>query len=101
MDSIPILFAEPETSENRSETLGILTPEPDVTIREVDVEKIKASLRDLTGKLSGIFDELKSVGQFNLNTVQLAVQISAEGGVSLVASAKAGMSGTITLTFGK
>ncbi len=99
MSTIPILFAEP--SEPPSETLGILTPDPDVAIKEIDVEKIKASLKDLTGKLTGIFEDIKTVGQYNLNTVQLAVQVSAEGGVSLVASAKAGMSGTITLTFSK
>lgn len=99
MSTIPILF--PESSESPSDTLGVLTPDPDVMIKEIDVEKIKESLKNLTGKLTGIFEDVKTVGQFNLNTVQLAVQISAEGGVSLVANAKAGMSGTITLTFSK
>jgi len=99
MSTIPILF--PESSESTSGTLGVLTPDPDVMIKEIDVEKIKESLKDLTGKLTGIFEEIKTVGRFDLNTVQLAVQISAEGGVSLVANAKAGMSGTITLTFSK
>lgn len=99
MSTIPILF--PESSKSASDTLGVLTPAPDVMIKEIDVEKIKASLKDLTGKLTGIFEDIKTVGQFNLNTVQLAVQVSAEGGVALVANAKAGMSGTITLTFSK
>lgn len=99
MSTIPILF--PESSESASDTLGVLTPDPDEMIKEIDVEKIKASLKDLTGKLTGIFEDIKTVGRFDLNTVQLAVQISAEGGVSLVANAKAGMSGTITLTFSK
>ncbi len=99
MSTIPILF--PESSESKTDTLGVLTPDPDEMIKEIDVEAIKASLKDLTGKLTGIFEDIKTVGQFNLNTVQLAVQVSAEGGVALVANAKAGMSGTITLTFSK
>jgi hypothetical protein len=99
MSTIPILF--PESSESTSDTLGVLTPDPDEMIKEIDVEKIKESLKDLTGKLTGIFEEIKTVGRFDLNTVQLAVQVSAEGGVALVANAKAGMSGTITLTFSK
>lgn len=78
---------------------GLLTPKPEKLLKEVDADTIKASLSELTGKLAGLFDDIKAVGDFRLSTVQLAVQISASGGVSLVADAKAGASGTISLTF--
>jgi hypothetical protein len=68
-------------------------------IKEIDAGKLKQSLTDLSGKLSGLFDDIKAVGEFNLKTVQLSVKISAEGGVALVATGKVGASGTITLTF--
>jgi hypothetical protein len=99
MSTLPIVF--PVESDSGTETLGILTPGEDVGIKEVDAEKVRQSLADLAGKISGILDDVKSVGEFKLDTVQLAVQISAEGGVALVANAKAGMSGTITLTFSR
>lgn len=99
MSTLPVVF--PLESDDEPETLGILTPSRGVTIREVDAEKVRRSLKDLTRTISGILEDVKAVGQYNLDSVQLAVQISAEGGVALVANAKAGISGTITLKFSR
>ncbi len=81
--------------------LGVLTPSPVGLIRDIDVDSVKKSLSSLTGKLSEILSDIKSVGDFKLEKAQLAVQVSAEGGVSSVANAKAGTSGTVTLTFSR
>lgn len=99
MRTLPIAF--PVESDSEPETLGILTPREDVAIKEVDAEKVRRSLTELTGTISEILKDVKQVGEFSLNSVQLAVQVSAEGGVSLVANAKAGVSGTVTLTFSR
>lgn len=98
MTTIPILFDE-DTEEISDGTLGVLTPSPGAVIKQVDAGTIKESLSALTQNLSEVFQDLKAVGGFKLSTVQLAVQIGAEGGVSLVASGKVNASGTITLTF--
>ena len=91
MNTIPILFEQglqqPETG-----TLGVLTPKTERVIEEIDADKIKQSLSELSSKLSDMFQDIKTVGNFKLQTIQLSVEISAEGGVSLVANAKAGAS---------
>ncbi len=98
MNTIPILF-EQESQQSESGTLGVLTPTTERVIKEIDADKIKQSLSELSSKLSDMFQDIKAVGNFQLKTVQLSVEISAEGGVSLIANAKAGASGTVTLTF--
>ncbi len=96
-NTIPIVFDE--SQKRGAGTLGRFTPNYEGNIREIDVEKLKKSLGNFSEKLGEIFDDIKSVGNFRLTTAQLAVSINAEAGVSLVANAKAGASGTITLTF--
>ena len=62
-------------------------------------DQLAASLKDLTGELGKIFADLQRVGGFELNEVQVGLEISAEGGFNLIGSAKAGGKGAITLTF--
>jgi hypothetical protein len=64
-----------------------------------NTDQLAASLRDLTGELGKIFADLQRVGGFELNQVQVGLEISAEGGFNLIGSAKAGGKGAITLTF--
>ena len=49
--------------------------------------------------LSAVFADLKQVGGFEVKEVQVSVEVSAEGGVSLLGTAKASAGGAITLTF--
>ncbi len=65
----------------------------------LNTDQLAASLRDLTGELGKIFADLQRVGRFELNQVQVGLEISAEGGFNLIGSAKAGGKGAITLTF--
>ena len=64
-----------------------------------DTSDLAASLQDLTGELSTLFADIRRVGQFELEQVQVGLEISAEGGFNLIGSAKAGGKGAITLTF--
>lgn len=95
MSTIPIVFDE--NVESPSGTLGVLTP--GTIIKHVDADKIRQSLADLSGQISGILQDIKAVGDFKLKEVQLSVQIGAEGGVALIGTAKAKAEGAITLTF--
>jgi hypothetical protein len=63
----------------------------------LDTDQLAASLRDLTGELGKIFTDIKRVGGFELNEVQVSLEISAEGGFNLIGSAKAGGKGAAIL----
>ncbi len=54
-----------------------------------------SSLADLSGKISQILQDIKNVGDFKLKKVELGVEISAQGGVSLIGSVKAGVNRTV------
>ena len=95
MTTIPIAFIN--SSESESDTLGLFTPK--TVIKNVDVEKIRESLSDLSGQISGLVKDLKSSGDIRLKEIQVGVEISAEGGVSLIGSAQVGAKAAITLTF--
>ena len=95
MTTIPVIVDD--TSDNSSETLGILSPTS--RLKELDMEKIRTSLTQLSGQIGEMFQGLKSAGPFQLQQVQLQVAITAEGGIALIGLTKAGVSGAITLTF--
>ncbi|UCE06734.1 MAG: hypothetical protein JSW07_01450 [bacterium] len=95
MDNIPVIFEE--TAEITPGTLGVLTP--DRIMKEIDSDKIRESFSKLSKQISGLFQEIKNVGDFTLREVQLSVEITAEGGVALIGNVKAGTKGAITLTF--
>jgi hypothetical protein len=65
----------------------------------LDTDQLAASLKDLTGELGKIFADLQRFGGYELNEVQVGLEISAEGGFNLIGNAKAGGKGAITLTF--
>jgi hypothetical protein len=65
----------------------------------LNTEELAASLRELTGELGKLFGDIRRVGGFELQQVQVGLEISAEGGFNLIGSAKAGGKGAITLTF--
>jgi len=73
---------------------------PKIRTKKINTETLKESMSDLSEQISEILQNIKSVGDFKLQQVQLAVEISAEGGVSLIGTAKAGVKGAVTLTFG-
>lgn len=95
MATIPV-FMESDNNPAAG-TLSVLNPRP--VIKEMDAGKIRESLTQLSAQLSGLFQDIKHVGAFQLTQVQLQVGVTAEGGVALIGVAKAGVSGTITLTF--
>ena len=66
---------------------------------EIPVDTLRASLAELTTKLSTLLADLKTVGGFELAQVQVAVELTAQGGVHLIGNLTAGAKGAIQLTF--
>jgi len=64
-----------------------------------DTAELAESLRALSTQLGDLFGGLRAVAGYELQEVQVALEISAEGGFNLIGSAKAGGKGAITLTF--
>jgi hypothetical protein len=95
MATIPVVF-DP-TGQPKSGTLGVLVPE--AAIEQIDAGRLQRSLSALAEQVSSLFQDIKNVGDFKLKEVQVAVEITAEGGVALIANARAGAKGAITLTF--
>ena len=66
---------------------------------EISVDTLRASLTKLTENLSTLLADLKAVGGFELAEVQVAVELTAEGGVNLIGNLTAGAKGAMQLTF--
>ena len=79
-------------------TRGLSEREP-FRAKPIPVGKIGASIASLSEQLNTIFNDIKQVGSFQLKEVQVQVEISSEGGVNLIGTAKAGLKGAVGLTF--
>jgi len=66
---------------------------------EIPVDRLRESLAKLTGNLSTLLADLKAVGGFELAQVQVAVELTASGGVNLIGNLTAGAKGAMQLTF--
>jgi hypothetical protein len=64
-----------------------------------DTAELAASMRGLTAQLGELFSDVRAVGGYELQEVQVGLEVSAEGGFNLIGTAKAGGKGAITLTF--
>ncbi len=97
MTKIPVLI-DHTTSQPREGTLGLLDTKE--RILEVDADRLRRSLSEFSASMTEVLRDLKRVGEIPLKEVQLTVEVTAEGGVALIGTAKAGAKGAITLTFG-
>ncbi len=97
MSKTPVLI-DHTTSQPREDTLGLLDTKE--RILEVDADRLRRSLSEFSAGMTEVLRDLKRVGEIPLKEVQLTVEVTAEGGVALIGTAKAGAKGAITLTFG-
>jgi hypothetical protein len=95
MATIPVIV-EPG-SELESGILGLegLTGR----IAQIDAGMLRQSISNLTGQITSLFEDIKTVGSYQLKEVQVHLEITAEGGVALIGNLKGGAKGAITLTF--
>ncbi len=95
MSTIPVITDIASTSG--AGALGMLDSTP--AVQQIDLSTLSHSLADLSGKVGEMLNDVKQVGDFKLKELQVAVEISGEGGVALIGSVKAGAKGALTLTF--
>lgn len=70
-----------------------------VGLAEVPVDTLRANLKAATSSLAEVFSDIRQVGNFQLSEVTIEVEVSAEGGVNFIGTAKVGGSGSISLKF--
>lgn len=107
MKELPVIFSQETQAASGSATRGfdslgggrLNSSNSNGGLRNLPTEKLAASLSSIKDSLDDIFASIKQVGNFELNEVQLTLEITAEGGFALVGLAKAGATGGITLTF--
>lgn len=68
-------------------------------LREVKKSALGDSLKTLANDLCEILNGINATDGVRLRQVTLAVQFNSEGGIAWIASAKAGLSNSMTLTF--
>jgi len=72
-----------------------------VGVAQIPVETMRANLRSATALLAEVFSDIREVGKYELSEVEVGVEITAEGGVQFIGTAKVSGSGSITLKFKK
>ncbi len=103
-DTITVIVEDEQKSANRTDKRYLGTPRGSsdkATLRpkSFPVSKIGDSVALLSAQLNAVFNDIKQVGGFQLKEVQVQAEISSEGGVNLIGTAKAGLKGAVTLTF--
>jgi hypothetical protein len=70
-----------------------------VGVADVPIDRLRDSLKSATSLLAEALQDIRQVGQYCLSEVSIELEVSAEGGVSFVATTKVSGSGSITLKF--
>jgi len=96
METIPFLVSLPDEDE---QVKGIFSPETDIVVRDLPTERLRENLNKVCLGIASMLDDVKKVGDFKLKEVTIQVEVTAEGGIELVGTAKLGGKGAITLTF--
>ncbi|MCI5212770.1 MAG: hypothetical protein D3910_29155 [Candidatus Electrothrix sp. ATG2] len=93
------IYIEEEEKSYQSGTLGgpPRSGSKKKNIGTISAEKLRDSLTSLSEEFSTIIQDTKEVGGFKLKEVQIQAGIDAKAGVVLIG--KAGIKGSITLTF--
>ncbi|MHB8117432.1 MAG: Pepco domain-containing protein [Methanothrix sp.] len=100
MKEIPFLVALPEENAE-SDQMGLFRrgPNADIGFRQVPIEILKKNLAGISSAMLNVLGDIKQVGQFKLKEITIEVEVSADGGVSLIGTANLGGKGAISLTF--
>ena len=96
MEYIPILVSLPEEDED---VKGIFSSDGEIGSLEIPTERLQENLTKVCQGVTEVLSHVKQVGDFKLKQVTIQVEVTAEGGVELIGTAKIGGKGAITLTF--
>ena len=101
MDTIPFLVTLPDEPTETGE-MGLFSafgPGAEIGLQQIPVDRLKANLIGVTESLLKALKDIKQVGKYKLKEVEIEVEVSADGGVSLIGTASLGGKGAIKLTF--
>ena len=96
-ETIPFLVSLPD--QDHQETKGIFVPDGEIVLQNIPVDHLKENLSKICQGLTTVLSDVKKVGSFKLKEVEIGVEVTADGGVNFVGTAKVGGKGAITLTF--
>jgi hypothetical protein len=96
METIPFLVSLPEEDE---EVKGIFSMDTDIIVRDLPTDRLRENLSRVCQGVASMLDDVKQISSFKLKEVTIQVEVTAEGGIELVGTAKLGGKGAITLTF--
>lgn len=92
-DTISVLVTSTDSGK------GIFGSGP-VVLVDIPVERLKASLAELVAKLRAATANLAAKGDgLSLKELEVGIELTAEGGVSLIGTAKASGTASLKLTF--
>lgn len=95
---IPFIVEVSPTVDTDTKGFGDVVERTTALVR-IPAETLKRNLSETSGAVLEALQSLQAVGEYRLKKVVLQVEISAEGGVSFVGTAKAGAKGAVTLEF--
>jgi hypothetical protein len=95
--TIPILVDVP--SEAPSDTKAWWNSETLIELRQIPVDKLRANLTTICNSLLTLVQDIKAVGHFKLHEMTVQVEVSADGGINFIGTAKLAGKGAITLKF--
>ena len=75
------------------------TKGPGLRVMEVSIDTLRANLAKATAGLARALEDIAEVGRFELQEVEIGVEVGAEGGIEFIGTATASGKATITLTF--
>jgi len=96
METIPFLVSLPDEDER---VKGIFSVESDIVVRDLPTERLRENLNKVCQGVASMVNDVGKVGSFQLKQITVQVEVTAEGGVELIGTAKLGGKGAITLTF--
>lgn len=95
MDTIPFLVSLPDEEEHAK---GIFST-VDIVVCELPTDQLRENLTNVCQGVAAVLTDIKKVAGFKLKEVTIEVEVTAEGGIMLIGTAKLGGKGAITLTF--
>ncbi|MEL7510448.1 MAG: hypothetical protein AAFN42_24225, partial [Cyanobacteria bacterium J06554_1] len=66
---------------------------------DLPTELLRKNLTSVCQGMASMLSDVQELGRFRLKEVTVQVEVTAEGGIELVGTAKLGGTGAITLTF--
>ena len=101
MSTIPFVVVIPkENNENDEKGIfGKFRDDGEIVLRQIPIEPLKKNLASISEGLLNVLESVQQIGKFKLKEVTLQVEVSADGGIQIIGTAKIGGKGAITLTF--